>query len=164
MEKKIGVDALPLTVGTLYPPPYDEPCRARERIRLGDAVALTQFGVNQVTLPPGAWSSQRHYHTLSEEFVYVLAGEATLVTENGEEVLHEGDSAGFPANEKSGHCFQNRSGSPVVLLEIGTRIAGDAAYYPGIDLVAPPDGDPAVYTHADGKPYENLKRRGPDDE
>src|SRR5262249_49774988 len=66
-------------IGTLYPSPFDEPCRARERRKLGDAAGLTQFGVNLLVLPPGAWSSQRHWHTEQDEFVYVLEGEVTLV-------------------------------------------------------------------------------------
>ena len=76
MPKRIDIESLLPIVGTLYPPPYDEPCRERMRIRLADVAELTQFGVNRVDLAPGAWSSHRHYHTLSEEFVYVLAGEA----------------------------------------------------------------------------------------
>ena len=76
MPKKIRVDLVPAIVGTLYPPPYDAPCRARERRRLGDAAGLTQYGVNLLTLPPGAWSAQRHYHTTQDEFVYVLEGTA----------------------------------------------------------------------------------------
>jgi uncharacterized cupin superfamily protein len=163
MPKRIDLESLPESVGTLYPSPYDEPCRGRRRHRLGDAAGLTQLGVNRVVLPPGTWSSQRHYHTRSEEFVYVLTGEVILVTGEGEEVLRAGDSAGFPANEESGHCFQNRSDSPVVLLEMGTRVQGDSAHYPGIDLVAPANAEPAIYTHTDGTPYENLRRRGPDD-
>ena len=163
MTKRIDADAQPVSVGTIYPTPYDEPCRARERVRLGDVAGLTQFGVNRVTLPPGAWSSQRHYHTASDEFVCVIAGEVTLVTGDGEEVLTAGDSAGFPAGEESGHCFQNRSDAPAVILEMGTRVPDDTVYYPGIDLVAPAGAKPAFYTRVDGTPYENLRRRGPED-
>jgi len=60
MTKRIDVAALPALAGTLYPSPFDLPCRARERTKLGDAAGLTQFGVNPYRLPPGAWSSQRH--------------------------------------------------------------------------------------------------------
>lgn len=84
MAKKIDSTTVPTVVGTLYPPPFDEPCRARRRERLGDAAGLTQFGVNLLTLPPGAWSSQRHWHVKEDEFVYVLAGEVVLVTDAGE--------------------------------------------------------------------------------
>ena len=78
MSAKINIAALASVIGTMYPPPFHEPCRTRARKRLGDAAGLTQFGVNLLTLPPGAWSSQRHWHTLEDEFVFVLSGEVTL--------------------------------------------------------------------------------------
>lgn len=162
MSKRIDSALLNPVVGTLYPSPFDQPCRARERRKLGDATGLTQFGVNLLRLPPGAWSSQRHWHTESDEFVYVLSGEITLVTEAGEEVLAAGDAAGFKAGDRDGHCLQNRSGADALVLEIGTRTANDAADYPGIDMLAPAGGKPAVYTHRDGTPYADIRRRGPD--
>ena len=161
MTKRIAIAALPPIVGTLYPPPFDEPCRARARSKLGDVAGLTQFGVNLLHLPPGAWSSQRHWHTASDEFVFVLSGEVTLVTDTGEEVLRAGDAAGFPASDRDGHCLQNRSSADAQILEIGTRVSGDTAYYNDIDMVAPADGKPAVYTRRDGTPYTDIKRRGP---
>lgn len=161
MSKRINVAALESVIGTLYPSPYDEPCRARQRIRLGDAAELTQYGVNLLRLPPGAWSSQRHWHTEQDEFIYVLSGEIVLVSDAGEETLAAGDCAGFKAGDRDGHCLQNRSGADATVLEIGTRLADDAAYYPDIDMVAPPGGKPAPYTRRDGTPYENLRRRGP---
>ena len=161
MAKRIDPAALESITGTMYPPPYDEPCRARERPRLGDPAGLTQFGVNLLRLPPGAWSSQRHWHTGEDEFVYVLAGEVVLVTDAGEETLRAGDAAGFPANDLDGHCLQNRSGADATVLEIGTRMKGSVAYYPDIDMVAPAGGKPTAYTHRDGTPYDNIRRRGP---
>src|SRR5947207_11247306 len=160
MAKRIDVGALQSIVGTLYPPPFDEPCRSRQRTRLGDQAGLTQFGVNLLRLPPGAWSSQRHWHTGEDEFVYMLSGEVVLVTNAGEEVLRAGDAAGFPANDLDGHCLQNRSGADATVLEVGTRQKGSVAYYPDIDMVAPAGGKPAAYTHRDGTPYENIRRRG----
>src|SRR5437016_12544030 len=112
MKKRIDVTALTPVIGTLYPSPFDTPCRARERTKLGDAAELTQFGVNLLRLPPGAWSSQRHWHTGGDEFIYVLSGEVVLLSDAGEEVLHAGDCAGFKANDPNGHCLQNRSGRP----------------------------------------------------
>src|SRR5947207_7050817 len=109
MAKRIDISRLEAIAGTLYPPPYDEPCRARQRTKLGDPAGLTQFGVNLLVLPPGAWSSQRHWHTAEDEFVYVLSGEVTLVTDAGDEVLRAGDCAGFKAGDSDGHCLQNRS-------------------------------------------------------
>jgi uncharacterized cupin superfamily protein len=162
MKKGIDVAALMPVVGTTYPPPFDEPCRSRERKRLGDAAGLSQFGVNLLRLPPGAWSSQRHWHTGSDEFVYVVSGEVVLVTDGGEETLRAGDAAGFPAGDRNGHCLQNRSDSDAQVLEIGTRVSGDTAYYNDIDMVAPAGRQPAPYTHRDGTPYPNLGRRGPE--
>jgi uncharacterized cupin superfamily protein len=161
MKKRIEVTALTPVVGTTYPPPFDTPCRSRERSKLGDAAGLTQFGVNLCRLPPGAWSSQRHWHTAEEEFVFVVSGEVVLVTDAGEEVLRAGDAAGFPANDANGHCFQNRSDREAQILEVGTRGAGDVAYYPDIDMVAPAGGKPAAYTRRDGTPYPDIRRRGP---
>jgi uncharacterized cupin superfamily protein len=119
MSAKIDVSALIPVIGTLYPPPHDEPCLSRERRRLGDVAGLTQFGVNLLRLPPGAWSSQRHWHTKEDEFIHVLSGEVTLVTEAGEEVLHAGDCAGFKGGDPNGHCLRNLSQNDATVLEVG---------------------------------------------
>ena len=156
MAKRIEVAALPSIVGTLYPPPYDEPCRNRERKRLGDVAGLTQYGVNLLRLPPGAWSSQRHWHTGGDEFIYVVSGEVTLVTDDGDEILKAGDCAGFKAGDKNGHCLQNRSGADATVLEIGSRIRGESAYYPDSDLMTLG----SRYLHNDGTPYPKTERRG----
>jgi uncharacterized cupin superfamily protein len=163
MKKRIDVAAIARIVGTLYPPPFDQPCRGRARQKLGDVAGLTQFGVNLLHLPPGAWSSQRHWHTVSDEFVYVLSGDVTLVTDGGEEILHAGDAAGFKAGDTNGHCLQNRSNGDVYVLEIGTRAAEDSGYYSDIDMMAPAGGKPAMYMRRDGTPYEGIKRRGPEE-
>jgi uncharacterized cupin superfamily protein len=162
VKKRIDPAALTPIVGTLYPPPYDAPCRARSRTKLGDAAGLKQFGVNLLRLPPGAWSSQRHWHTGGDEFVYVLSGEVVLVTDEGEEVLRAGDAAGFPAGDSNGHCLQNHSDRDAEVLEIGTRVSDETAYYSDIDMVSPPGNKPAVYTHRDGTPYQDIRRRGPE--
>jgi uncharacterized cupin superfamily protein len=162
MKKRINVAMLTAVVGTLYPPPFDAPCRARERKKRGDAAGLSQFGVNLLRLPPGAWSSQRHWHTGEDEFVYVLSGEIVLVTDSGEETLCAGDAAGFKAGDRNGHCLQNRSNTDATVLEIGSRVPDSAGYYPDIDMVAPAGGQPAQYTHRDGTPYQDLRRCGPE--
>ena len=77
--------------------------------KLAEAAGLTQFGVNLSRLPAGAWSGQRHWHTRCDEFIYVVAGEVVLVSDDGEEILRAGDAAGFPAGDTDAHCFQNRS-------------------------------------------------------
>lgn len=115
--KKIDLDAAPGVVGTLYPPPFDGRCLTRERRRLGDAAGLDQFGVNLQRLPPGQWSSQRHWRSAEDEFVWVLEGEVILVTDAGEEVLRAGDCAGFKAGDPDGHHLQNRSDRDALLLD-----------------------------------------------
>jgi len=158
MGKRIDPAILAPVIGTLYPPPFDEPCRRRERKRLGDAAGLTQFGVNLLRLPPGVWSSQRHWHTHTDEFVYVVAGEVVLVTDAGEETLHAGEAAGFRAGEPDGHHLQNRSEHDALVLEIGTRLTDDGGTYADIDMMAPAGGKPAMYTAKDGTPYPPRQR------
>ena len=160
MAKRIDPATLPVISGTLYPAPFDAPCRARHRTRLADAAGLSQYGVNLVRLEPGAWSSQRHWHLAQEEFIYILSGEVTLVTNAGEEVLGAGDCAGFLADDGDGHHLQNRSGSDVTFLEIGTRLPQDGANYPDIDMKVPPQAPPGTYAHRDGTPYPQQERRG----
>lgn len=152
MSHKIQIDAAPLLVGSRYPQPFDVPCRERVRRRLGDAAGLTQFGVNLLRLPPGTWSSQRHWHRGEDELIYVLEGEVVLVCDDGEEPLRAGDAAGFKAGEHLGHHLQNRSARDAVLLEVGTRSASpdtELVDYPGIDMQVR-DGR---FVHRDGRPY-----------
>jgi uncharacterized cupin superfamily protein len=137
-------------VGSSYPSPFDEPCRGRKNIRLGAAAGLTQFGVNLTRLPPGAWSSQRHWHRLEDEFVYVLEGEAVLVTDEGEQRMGPGDCAGFKAGTGNAHHFQNRSDADAVLLTVGSRLAEDSGEYADIDMVFHRSRG---YAHKDGTPY-----------
>ena len=161
MAKRIDVTKLPTLVGTRYPSPFDEPCLARERKQLGDAAGLTQYGVNLLRLPPGTASSQRHWHSHEDEFVYVLAGEVTMVSNDGEEILRAGDAAGFPAGTGDGHCLQNRSGADALVLEIGTRVPEDAVDYPDIDMILPAETkDDGLYYHRDGTPYPDGGRKG----
>lgn len=161
MGKRIDVGAITPVIGTLYPTAFDQPCRTREGRKLGDAGGLTQFGVDLLRLPPGAWSSQRHWHTSSDEFVYVVLGEVVLVTDEGEEVLNAGDATAFKAGDTDGHCLQNCSNQEVLALEIGSRVASDAGHCSDIDMVAPAGGQPAIYTRRDGTPYQDSRRRGP---
>ena len=132
---KIDIQSAPRTDGSDYPPPFDEPCRSRVRHALGEAAGLTQFGVNLQRLAPGGWSSQRHWHTGEDEFVWVVAGEVVLVTDAGEETLRAGDCAAFRAGHADGHHLQNRSDAEALLLEIGSRRPDDDVVdYPDIDL------------------------------
>ena len=132
---RIDVTSAPRSVGSDYPKPYDAPCRDRVRQALGDAAGLTQFGVNLLHLPPGAWSSQRHWHSAEDEFVWILEGQVVLVTESREEILRAGDCAGFKAGDPKGHHLQNRSDHPALILEVGSRRPReDVTEYSDIDL------------------------------
>ena len=152
---KIAVGDAPEDSGTRYPAPFNAPCKDRAWRKLGDAAGLTQFGVNLLRLKPGVWSSQRHWHSHEDEFVYVLAGEVVLVTDAGEETLRPGDCAGFPAGDRNGHCLQNRSTRDAELLVVGSRHPDDHGEYPDIDMVFT-DGrysGTGAYLHKDGTPY-----------
>ena len=151
ITKRIDVEALPPVIGTLYPSPLDEPCRTRRRTRIGNAAGLTQFGVNFVRLPPGAWSSQRHWHSDEDEFVYVLEGELILVEDDGETVLRAGDCAAFPKATGNGHHMINRSSATAVYLEVGSRSPADVTTCSDIDMMsANADGR---FVHKNGTPY-----------
>ncbi len=158
MAKRIDIDAMTPRIGSGYPPPFDVAVRARERKALGDAAGLTQFGVNLLRLPPGTWSSQRHWHTNEDELIYVFSGEVVLVTNAGEETLRAGDAAGFKAGDADGHHLQNRSASDAMILEIGTRMDEATAYYPDIDLVATRKHEVSLLTRRDGTPYQRRER------
>lgn len=148
---KLDLHAIPEHPGSTYPDPFRRDVSARIRQRLGDAGGLTQFGVNRMQLPPGAWSAQRHWHSAEDEFVYVVSGEVVLVTDHGEQTMGPGDCAAFPANVPNGHHLINKSASTAVYLEVGSRIASDRVVYPDVDLVFDPDV--GGYAHADGRPY-----------
>ena len=150
MSKRIVSNTVAKAIGTSYPAPFNEPCLRRERQRLGDVAGLTQFGVNLLRLPPGAWSSQRHWHTGEDEFVFIVSGEVVLVTDAGEEVLRAGDSAGFRANDPNGHHLQNRSQQDALLLEVGSRKEQEEVFYPDIDMYSPVDGG---FTRRDGSAF-----------
>jgi uncharacterized cupin superfamily protein len=146
---------IPEQVGSRYPAPHDAPCRARRVRRLGEAAGLTRLGVAEVVLPPGAWSSQRHWHAEEDEFVIVLEGEVVLVTDEGEVALRAGDCAAFRAGDRNGHCAQNRSSAPARLLACSNRSPDDHGEYPGLDLVFSGNRYEGAgrYLHRDGTPY-----------
>ncbi len=131
---KIDIAKTKKRVGSRYPAPFDQPCAKRVRQVLGDAAGLSDFGVNLLTLPPGTWSSQRHWHDKEDEFVFVVSGEVVLVTDKGESVLKAGDAAGFKKGKRDGHHLINRSRKDAVVLEVGTRSKGDTTVYSDIDM------------------------------
>ncbi|HZZ90071.1 MAG TPA: cupin domain-containing protein [Caulobacteraceae bacterium] len=148
---KIDVDAVAEVKGVGYPPPFAAPSADRVRRRLGNAGGIRDFGVNLMRLPPGNWSSQRHWHSHEDEFVYVLEGELTLIEDDGETLLRAGECAAFPKNSRNGHHMINRSDVTAVYLEVGSRHPDDVATCSDIDLMsANADGR---FTHKDGASY-----------
>lgn len=144
---------VPHTVNTNYPNRFREVVAGRSKQRLGDALRLTNFGVNLTTLKPGAASSLRHWHTVQDEFIYVISGQLTLVTDSGEQILSPGMAAGFAAGQSDGHHLLNRTGSDAVYLEVGDRLPGDAVHYADADLEARTVAGKWTYFHKDGTAY-----------
>jgi uncharacterized cupin superfamily protein len=149
----IDKDKVPVKTGSIYPAPYGAMMAGRSSLRLGDAGGLTQFGVNLVTLQPGALSSLRHWHMAEDEFVMVTAGECVLVQDAGETVMRAGDCAAFPANVPDGHHFINRSAAPASFLVVGSKSTREVATYSDVDLVVTIEAGKAVFTRKDGAPY-----------
>jgi uncharacterized cupin superfamily protein len=139
--------------GSIYPEPFKPVSAGREKQALGNLAGLTQFGVNLTRLKPGAASALRHWHVEEDEFIYVLEGEATLITDAGEQVLGPGIAAGFPAGKADGHHLVNNTGADVLYLEIGSRHPAEEAHYPDVDLqMRRVDGEIRFF-HKDGTPY-----------
>lgn len=122
--------------GSRYPAPHDRPVAGREKRALGDPFGLSQFGVNHVILPPGTWSSQRHWHAGEDEFILVLSGSLVLVNDQGRHILTPGMCAGFRAGDGNGHHLINDGAEPAVYLEVGTRSEEDIVRYSDIDMEA----------------------------
>src|SRR5271154_4437692 len=153
--KKIDLSAVAVGYPSSYPPPFDEPCNSQICQRLGRSQGLSLFGVNLTVIAPGGWSSQRHWHSHEDEFVWVLEGELILVTDAGEELLHAGDCAAFRRGDPDGHHLVNKSSRPATVLEIGNSDPQDRCVYSDIDMIAGPGV--TRYTHRDGIPYPLKK-------
>lgn len=143
------------TQSTNYPAPFRPVVAGRLKQRLGDALGLKNFGVNLTTLKPGSASALRHWHVKQDEFVYIVRGELTLVTDGGEQLLIAGMCAGFVAGKADGHHLVNRSASDAVYLEVGDRTPGDAAAYPDDDLQARAVAGGWQFLRKDGTAYQS---------
>lgn len=154
---KIDIDAMPLRSGSGYPAPLDEPCKRRTARQLAKGMDLTLVGINLMTVPPGQWSSQRHWHEDEDEFVWVVSGEVVLVEDEGETILRAGDCAAWKAGVRNGHHLQNRSDRDAVLLQVGnpTDEARETVDYPDLDMIITPGGE--GYRHRDGTLYPPKK-------
>ena len=142
--------AVPVKTGSIYPSPYAEMMAGRSSLRLGDAGGLTQFGVNLVTLEPGALSSLRHWHQNEDEFVMVTEGALTLIDDTGETPLVGGDCVAFPAGDANGHHIVNRSAAPGAFLVVGSRARKETGHYSDVDMIVTVEDGAARYTRRDG--------------
>ncbi len=133
---KLNLEDIPQTNATGYPPEFADRVAGRWYRKLGPASGLTDFGASHVTLKPGAWSSQRHWHEGEDEMVIMIAGEAVLVDDNGETVIRVGDVAAFPKNDGNGHVLINRGDADCVFVALG-RLAISVCHYPDIDMIKP---------------------------
>lgn len=147
---KVDLHAILQKNGGDYPPPFADAVAGRWQRNVAAAAGLGDFGVRQVTLEPGAWSSQRHWHEGEDEFVVVVAGEAVLVDDDGRHPLRAGECAAFPMGEANGHHLVNEAAIPCIFFSFG-RNSGTDCHYPDIDLHC--DGPSDRYFHKDGRSY-----------
>jgi uncharacterized cupin superfamily protein len=138
---------------SVYPEPFASRMAGRQKRQLGDLFGLTNFGVNLTRLAPNAVSALRHAHTKQDEFIYVLQGQPTLHTDEGQTRLSPGMCAGFKAGTGNGHCLINETTEEVVYLEVGDRTPDDEGSYPDDDLKALLVEGKWKFVHKDGTPY-----------
>lgn len=149
----VATQVAPRTKSSNYPEPFASRMDGREKRPVGDFFGLSNFGVNQTQLLPGASSSLRHAHSRQDEFIYILQGHPVLLTDAGETQLNPGMCAGFKAGTGNGHQLLNRTDTDVIYLEVGDRSAGDSAVYPDDDLQAVLIEGRWRFLHKDGSPY-----------
>jgi len=147
---KLDLAAIPQINTTGYPEPHSDAVRQRWYRRLAPAAGLSDFGASHVTLKPGAWSSQRHWHEGEDELVVMIAGEAVLVDDSGETALRGGDIAAFPKGDGNGHCLRNDGDEDCVFVAIG-KPAETACHYPDIDMHLPAGS--RSFTRKDGSSF-----------
>lgn len=151
---RIDKAQVPIRQSSAYPAIYASKSANRTKQFLARFGGLTDFGVNLVTLQPGDWSAQRHWHTHEDEFIYILSGEALLINNSGETHLVAGDCAAFPKNDGNGHHLVNRSNQPVRYLEVGSRFEDDRVHYSDVDMQGIKKAS-YTFTHKDGSPFED---------
>jgi uncharacterized cupin superfamily protein len=150
----INPENVPSRTTSVYPEQFQHLMIGRVKKALGNAAGLKNFGVNLVKLAPGSCSALRHWHTRQDEFIYVIKGEVTLITNTGEQILKPEMMAAFPAGEEDGHQLINRSDTEVIYLEIGDRTSDDEAIYPDDDLIAKSTPKGWIFMHRNGVLYE----------
>lgn len=146
---KLDLAKVPVKTSSIYPSPYAEMMAGRSSLRLGDAGGLTQFGVNLVTLEPGALASLRHWHLKEDEFAIVLDGALVLIEDDGETPMRPGDCAAWKAGVANGHHFVNRSDRSARFLVVGSKIADEVASYADVDMKIHMNGGKPRFTYRD---------------
>jgi uncharacterized cupin superfamily protein len=154
---KIEIATIPAQTMPGYPKEFAHVIAGREKQRIGDAVGLTQFGVNITRIKPGSASALRHWHEQEDEFIYMLEGELVLQENDGETGLAPGDAAGFKAGSGVGHCLINRGTRDAVYLEIGTRAARERVHYPDVDLRLERDGSDRRFMRKSGGALPDVR-------
>ena len=151
---KIDTSKIPSQPIPSYPKEFAHVIIGREKQKLGDAVGLTQFGVNVTRIKAHSASALRHWHEQEDEFIYMLEGELVLQENDGETVLNPGDAAGFKAGSGIAHCLINRTGRDAVYLEVGTRAASERVHYPDVDFMMERDATGRRYFRKSGEPIK----------
>ena len=149
----VAAEAPPRARASNYPEPFATRMGKRDKRPLGDLFGLTNFGVNLTRLAPGGESALRHAHQIQDEFVYILEGRPTLVTDAGRTALAPGMCAGFEAGTGDAHHLVNETDEDVVYLEIGDRTPDESASYPDDDIRLEVVDRRMIFTHKDGTPY-----------
>jgi uncharacterized cupin superfamily protein len=152
---KIDIAKIPAQQIASYPKEFAAVIAGREKQKLGDAVGLTQFGVNVTRIKAGAASALRHWHEQEDEFIYMLGGELVLKENDGETVLKPGDAAGFKAGSGIAHCLINRTTRDAVYLEVGTRAKNERVHYPDVDFMMERDETSRRYFRKSGEPIRD---------
>ena len=150
---KLDPEQAPVRAGSAYPEPYASQMEGRSVQLLGTLAGLTQFGVNIVTLQPGAVASLRHWHLREDEFAIVLDGVLTLVEEEGETEMRAGDCTAWKAGVANGHRFVNRSDAPGRFLVVGTKVEEDICTYVDVDMKVHISGAGDRFTYHDGSDW-----------
>jgi uncharacterized cupin superfamily protein len=136
---KLDLEAIPRSNATGYPAEFARAVKNRWYRRLAPVAGLTDFGVSQVMLQPGAWSAQRHWHENEDEFLVMISGAAVLVDDSGRIPLVAGDCAAFAKGDGNGHCVINESQADCVFIVVGQAVNGEC-HYPDIDMHLFADG------------------------
>ena len=151
---RIDIGRVPAQQIASYPKEFAQVISGREKQKIGDAVGLTQFGVNITRIKAGSASALRHWHEREDEFVYMLEGELVLCENDGETVLKAGDAAGFKAGSGVAHCLVNRTERDAIYLEVGTRAESERVHYPDVDFMMERDASGRRYFRKSGEPIE----------